>query len=209
MKRNLTNYTFDASAKTITLTDFTNINKSELFGITNATKGIVIYEIGNELKDLTIPVTIDLSHHQIHEGEMHQYTYPPTALSSGASIDFRIVVGILDPTNNKTPNFVLEVDATPVIGANLKLRQTGRYALITDFLPPDQYLSVIPSHMGIDSLTYPNSAYHATYEIYTTEYLEAASFPAGTYIVVGASMISVTTTSVASDCLKSTFFQNA
>lgn len=177
MKKNLTNYVFDASAKTITLTDFTNINKDELLGIDNATKGITIYEVGNGLKDLTIsgnvltlvydttqmadtdvlnigynylkpytfiddfedvaiitgpntgvkglrvypgptdlvsdiPVGIDLAHHQIHEGEMHQYTYPPTALASGSSLDFRIVVPVLDPKNNKTPNFVLEVDAT-------------------------------------------------------------------------------------------------
>jgi hypothetical protein len=58
-----------------------------------------------------ISVGIDIAHHQIHEGETHQYTYSPTALANGDSLDHRLVVGDLAPTT-RTPHFVAEVDAT-------------------------------------------------------------------------------------------------
>jgi len=47
----------------------------------------------------------------LHEGETHQYTIAPAALSSGSSILLRIVVPALAPTI-RTPHMVLEVDAT-------------------------------------------------------------------------------------------------
>jgi len=81
--------------------------------------------------------------------------------------------------------FILEVDATPVIGDDLYLKETGRFSFITDFLPADGSVEVTPSSMGIDETTFPDSVYHAKYEVYTTDYLQSAPFPAGTYYVLG------------------------
>ena len=58
-----------------------------------------------------VPVTILYEHHQLHEGEAHQYTYAPAALSSGSSVDLRFVVGDLTATT-RTPHAVIEVDCT-------------------------------------------------------------------------------------------------
>ena len=52
-----------------------------------------------------LPVTIDFAHHQIHESEAHQVTYPLIAVSSGANLDFRIVVPA-----NIYPHFQVEFD---------------------------------------------------------------------------------------------------
>lgn len=58
-----------------------------------------------------MPVFILAEHHHMHEGEMHQVTYPPAALANGASIDFRLVVGNLTPTS-RTPHITIELDTT-------------------------------------------------------------------------------------------------
>ena len=93
--------------------------------------------------------------------------------------------------DNKTfllgDTFVLVVDATPTIGSGLTLTETGRFAYATSFLPSLLYEEFSPSEFGINSLTFPDSAYQVSSEIYTTGYLAAATFPAGTYIVSGAS----------------------
>lgn len=82
--------------------------------------------------------------------------------------------------------FVLETDATPVIGSGLTLAETGRFAYPTTFLPSDLSIEFTPSLFGIDSLEFPDSAYIVTYEVYTTEYA-AGTIGAGTYIVLGTS----------------------
>lgn len=81
--------------------------------------------------------------------------------------------------------FVLMSDQTPVINSVLALRETGRYACVSPFLPADYYTTFAPSAFGIDNLYFPDSAYTATEEVYTTSYLANVSFPAGTYIVKG------------------------
>lgn len=65
---------------------------------------------GDPIGDLLIPV-IEFDHHQVHEGESFQVTSPPAALASGASIDFRLVVGAVLPTT-RAPHLDIEVDAT-------------------------------------------------------------------------------------------------
>ncbi len=58
-----------------------------------------------------IPIWLDLAHHQLHEGEQHQYTYGPAALANGNSVDLRLVVGDLAPTT-RTPHLAIELDST-------------------------------------------------------------------------------------------------
>lgn len=58
-----------------------------------------------------IPITLDFAHHQLHEGEQHQYTYGPIAIANGATLDHRLVVGNLAPTT-RTPHLVIELDST-------------------------------------------------------------------------------------------------
>lgn len=82
--------------------------------------------------------------------------------------------------------FVLEVDATPVIGTGLTLAETGRFAYPTTFLPTDNYIEFTPSLFGIDTLEFPDSSYIVEYEVYTTSY-SAGAVAAGTYIVLGTS----------------------
>ena len=59
-----------------------------------------------------VPVVSDVPHHHLHEGETHQYTYPPTAIAQNGILNFRLVVGNLDSLTNRTPNFTLEIDTT-------------------------------------------------------------------------------------------------
>lgn len=73
-------------------------------------KGTRVY-IGPTDPISDIPVIIELGHHHLHEGETHQFTSAPAALSSGASLNYRVVVGDLIPTT-RTPHFLIEVDAT-------------------------------------------------------------------------------------------------
>ena len=62
-----------------------------------------------------IPITLDLAHHQLHEGESHQVTIAPAALALNNSIDLRLVVGNLTPTT-RTPHVTIEADAPPKPG---------------------------------------------------------------------------------------------
>lgn len=91
--------------------------------------------------------------------------------------------------------FVLMSDAVPIIGSGLSLVETGRFACVSTFLPSDLYETFAPSELGINALTFPDSAYEVGSEIYTTQYLAAASFPAGTYIVQGANGTVITVAS--------------
>lgn len=80
-------------------------------GANTGVKGLRVY--GGPTDPISdIPVVIDYPHHQLHEGETHQYTYPPAALANGNNLDFRLVVPAgLDPTI-ETPHAVIEVEAT-------------------------------------------------------------------------------------------------
>ena len=50
----LLNYTFDASAKTVTLTDFTVVEVERLLQITNQTDGVILYQANNPAKLATV-----------------------------------------------------------------------------------------------------------------------------------------------------------
>lgn len=73
-------------------------------------KGIRVF-IGPTDPISDVPVVQQFPHHQVHEGEMHQYTYPPTALANGSNLDIRFVANNLAPTT-RTPHPVIEVDST-------------------------------------------------------------------------------------------------
>lgn len=73
-------------------------------------KGLRVY-VGPTDPISDLPVFVPAEHHHLHEGETHQYTYPPTAIANGASLDFRVVVGNLTATTH-TPHFAIELDST-------------------------------------------------------------------------------------------------
>lgn len=81
--------------------------------------------------------------------------------------------------------FIIETDATPVIGTGLLLKETGRFATITNFLPNDLFIDFVPSQTGNNQLIFQDSAYQSLYQVFITQYFSGASFPAGTYIVKG------------------------
>lgn len=54
MKQIITNYTFDASAQTITFNDYTSIELERLTLITNLTDGVIIYQFNNVAKGGTV-----------------------------------------------------------------------------------------------------------------------------------------------------------
>lgn len=92
--------------------------------------------------------------------------------------------------------FIIEVGAIPTIGAGLTIKETGRFAAITTFLPtslvaPFSSYSLTPSECGINQLIFPDSIYTLIYESYSTEY-SAGTIAAGTYIVKGTPLQTIT-----------------
>lgn len=77
-------------------------------GFVTGVKGLNVFMYGSDpVSDL--PVFVDYNHHQNHEGEAFQYTYPLTSLSNGSTINFRLVV----PTYAvliRAPHLWFEVD---------------------------------------------------------------------------------------------------
>lgn len=87
--------------------------------------------------------------------------------------------------------FSLRIDATPTIGSGLKLAETGRVVSFSTFLPTNIYKEFSPSEFGIDALTFNDSTFKCTYEVYDTEITSGAGKAAGTYIVkTGTAVIS-------------------
>ena len=54
MKRMISNYTFDKTAKTVTLLDYTNIELESLLLITNVTDGAIIYNFADPTSGATV-----------------------------------------------------------------------------------------------------------------------------------------------------------
>lgn len=79
-------------------------------GYVTGEKGVRVF-IGPTDPISDIPITLDMAHHQLHEGESHQVTYAPAAIANGATLDHRLVVGNLAPTT-RTPHLVVELDST-------------------------------------------------------------------------------------------------
>ncbi len=91
--------------------------------------------------------------------------------------------------------FIIEVGAVPAIGSGLTIRETGRMAAATPFLPTDTSYSLTPAECGINSLIYPDSVYTLVYENYSTEH-SAGTIAAGTYIVKGIPLQTITISGV-------------
>lgn len=58
MKKLITNYTFDASAKTIAFDDYSAIELSKILLITNVTDGIIIYNFASAAKGGTVATNV-------------------------------------------------------------------------------------------------------------------------------------------------------
>jgi hypothetical protein len=87
--------------------------------------------------------------------------------------------------------FTLMIDATPVIGSGLKLAETRRVVSYSTFLPTDFYKEFSPSEFGINDLTFNDSSFKCTYEVFDTAITSGAGKAAGTYIVkTGTAVIS-------------------
>lgn len=89
-------------------------------------------------------------------------------------------------TYNAGDSVVFANDETPTIPATMKINESGYYVPYSTYLPSvDPYATITPSLMGLTGNVFPDSVIHIIYETYTTEYLAAATAPAGTYIVSG------------------------
>ncbi len=58
MKRIITNYTFDASAQTVTFDDYASINLEQILLVTNITDGIIIYSFADATKGGTAATNV-------------------------------------------------------------------------------------------------------------------------------------------------------
>jgi hypothetical protein len=83
--------------------------------------------------------------------------------------------------------FILRVSVTVVPPSTLQIDETGYYSPVTSYDPATEpYEQFVPSQVGIpDNLYFPDNIFTCEYDVYTTEYVETISFPAGTYIVTG------------------------
>lgn len=98
-----------AEAQGVVLTD-TSGSSLVVNGANTGAPGVRVY--GGPTDPISdIPVYVLMEHHQIHEGETHQYTYGPASLALNANVDLLFTVGNLTPTT-RTPHFVVEADAT-------------------------------------------------------------------------------------------------
>jgi hypothetical protein len=103
--------------------------------------------------------------------------------------------------------FILTVDATPTIGANLKLAETGKVLSYSSFLPTNNYKEFSPSEFGIDALTFNDSTFKCTYEVFSTKVTSGSGKAAGTYIVKsGTAVISGVTYRAGETLYKSSTF---
>ena len=77
-------------------------------GFVTGLKGLRVFLRGSDpISDL--PVFVDYNHHQNHEGESYQYTYPLTAINNGVTKWFRLVVPVYSPVI-QSPHIYIEVD---------------------------------------------------------------------------------------------------
>lgn len=90
-------------------------------------------------------------------------------------------------TFNAGDTFIFRVDVSVTPPATIQINGTGYYSPVTDYDPAtDSYEQFVPSQTGIpDNLYFPDNIFTCEYDVYTTEYTENVTFPAGTYIVTG------------------------
>ncbi len=80
-------------------------------GANTGVKGLRVY-VGPTDPISDVPVVTLFEHHQVHEGESHEYNCLISSLASGSSQDFRINVPAgLTPTT-RTPHVVFEIVST-------------------------------------------------------------------------------------------------
>jgi hypothetical protein len=75
MKTLVTNYSFDKTAKTVTLTDYTTINQAGLLLITNTTDGQIIYNFADPTAGATVA------------GNVITLEYDTTSMDNGDAAD--------------------------------------------------------------------------------------------------------------------------
>ena len=74
-----------------------------------------------------IPVTITYEHHQVHEGESHEYNYLISSLASGSNQDFRVNVPAGLTATTRAPHVIFEVIST--LEAELYLYEDMTYTV--------------------------------------------------------------------------------
>lgn len=96
-------------------------------------------------------------------------------------------------TFNAGDTFIFRVDVSVTPPATIQINETGYYSPVTDYDPAtDSYEQFVPNQTGIpNNLYFPDNIFTCEYDVYTTEYVETISFPAGTYIVTGTGTIDV------------------
>lgn len=92
---------------------------------------------------------------------------------------------------NAGDTFIFRVNVSVTPPATIQINETGYYSPVTSYDPATEgYEQFVPSQTGIpDNLYFPDNIFTCEYDVYTTEYVETISFPAGTYIVTGTGKI--------------------
>jgi predicted RNA-binding Zn ribbon-like protein len=84
MKTLVTNYSFDKTAKTVTLTDYTTINQAGLLLITNTTDGQIIYNFADPTAGATVAgnvITLEYDTTSMDNGDALQIYYDDPAIA--------------------------------------------------------------------------------------------------------------------------------
>lgn len=98
MKKLITNYTFDASAQTLTLTDYASLNQEGLLLITNTTDNVIIYNFASPTYKATVT------------GNVISLTYNTTSMSNSDDIQIWYDDGVAYPLTDTQ----LRASAVPV-----------------------------------------------------------------------------------------------
>lgn len=136
MKVLVTNYTFNASAKTVTFNSYSTIELNRLLLITNATRNTIIYNfaspaLGGTVSGNTITLLTDTS--MMNSGDKLQIFYENEdvpATDQMVSILNRIVYslrGAQNVDNNDRIRVALDANNTGIYGAGLQYTTTSNF----------------------------------------------------------------------------------
>lgn len=157
MKVLVTNYTFSAATKQVTLTDYASITQEQLLLITNVTDNIIIYNFADPAAGGTV------------SGNVVTLTYDTTSMSNGDRLQIFIDDLSVSSTNNALTGYlqtltttvsspVSAIRTTPVfIDFDSTTRSGGHYPMggrfvdATSFSPVTS-ISAVPALSGFDAI---------------------------------------------------------
>lgn len=160
MKKLITNYTFNAAAKTITFTDYGSITLEAVLLITNVTDNIIIYNFAAVGKGGTVAtnvLTLDYDTTSMDNADDLQIFYDDTAVNFATSEKQDTIIGHVDGIETK-----LDTVITNTTG--LALESGGNLDYLQGIETYTQVVSqaVSGTEMQVDVLTMPTVTVTAT-----------------------------------------------